>query len=137
MSADVVTSVATAVTAVVALVAGTVGAVRGGRLFLQSRQLSSGDWETLHLLTRGETNGLLSYSIQVDRDRPFGDDEDMPDRLDWPGSLTEPLRRLVAKGLLYEDPGSSRRKSSFRFTEKGQKFVRRNSEKLVNFYGEY
>lgn len=137
MSPELMTAIATVVTAAVAVVASIVGAVGWGRLYLQSRRLSSSDWEILHLLTRGETNGLLSYSIQVDRDRPFGDDEAMPDRLDWPGSLTEPLRRLAAKGLLYEDPGSSRRKSSFRFTEEGRRFVRRNNDRIVNFYGEY
>ncbi len=92
-------------------------------------ELCRDDWEMLHILTRDDT-GLLSFSIQADSDN----NENEPDKLELPGTVVEELRELVAKGILYEDPGASRSKASFRFTRKGRKVVRDNKEKLANWY---
>lgn len=97
-------------------------------------ELSGGDWEMLHILTRYDNGGLLAFSIHVDWDSDEGSEDEMPERLDLPGFFAEDLRRLVAKGILYKAPGSSRRDASFRFTDEGRRKVRCDKAKIANWY---
>ena len=136
MTPEWVTAGAAVATTVLALVIAAVN-VGTWRYQRQERQrkleLSDENWEMLHILTRCD-NGLLSFSIHVDWDSAEGSDEDMPERLELPGFFAEDLRKLVAKGILYEAPGASRCKASFRFTGEGRRIVRCNKMKVANWY---
>ena len=136
MTPEWVTAGAAVATTVLALVIAAVNFLnwRNQRQERQQKlELTDSDWEMLHILTRDD-NGLLSFSIDVDWDSAEGNVEDMPGRLELPGDFTRDLQQLVAKGILYKAPGESRRKASFRFTAEGQRIIRRNKEKVENWY---
>ena len=103
----------------------------------RDRELTPGNWEMLHILTRASgTRGLLDFRIDADWDSDENDDE-LPEALRLAGFFTQNLQELVAKGVLYQAPGVSERKSSFRFTDEGRKLVHENNDKIVDFYGDY
>ena len=129
MITDVVIAVATALTPLTVM--GVAVAPSVWRRW--KSRLSNDDWEMLHHLEK-QSSGIWFPSIHIDLDSNEYDDTQAPHSVQMSWRSVESLRTLVEKGFLEEDRGSTSRKMSFRITDKGRKFIRRNKEKLSRWY---